>query len=152
LPPGPFKRKIRVMTSVEGLEELVIPVQGTVTSEISVLGPGWSSATGVLRVGRLGKSKTVRKLFIKVGGLHADDVQFELAEVQPEFVIVRFGDKTSPPDSRVAVIPIEIEIPQGSPPCNYFGPKKDKLGRIRLKTTHPTVKELDIYLQFLISG
>ncbi len=152
LPPGPFKRRIRVKTNVEGMEEIVIPVTGKVSSEISVFGPGWIDSAGVLRLGTVGDAKTVRRLWIKVGGLHPDEIRFEVAEVQPEFVIVRLGERTTPPGSRVAVIPIEIEIPEGSPPCNYLGPKMEKLGRIRLTTNHPTVKELDIYLRFLISG
>lgn len=152
LPPGPFKRRIRVKTNVEGMEEIVIPVAGTVSSEMSILGRGWSPEAGVLRLGTVGKAKTVRKLLVKVGGLHPDEIRFEVAEVQPEFVIVRLGERTSPPGSRVAVVPIEIEIPEGSPPCNYLGPDLEKLGRIRLTTNHPTVQELDIYLRFLISG
>ncbi len=152
LPPGRFKRRIRVNTNVEGMEEIVIPVAGKVSSEISISGPGWIDSAGVLRLGTVGDAKTVRKLWVKVGGLHTDEIRFEVAEVQPEFVIVRLGERTTPPGSRVAVIPIEIEIPEGSPPCNYLGPMLEKLGRIRLTTNHPTVKELDIYLRFLISG
>ena len=150
LPPGPFQRRIRVKTSLEGVEELVVPVEGTITSEISIYGQGWSSARGVLRLGALGKEKTVRQLLVRVGGFHPEEVEFEVAEIEPEFVNVRVGERTSPPGSRVAVTPIEIEIPEGSPPGNYLGPKK--VGHIRVKTTHATVTELDIKLEFLIGG
>ena len=150
LPPGPFTRKIRVMTNVEGLEELAIPVQGTISSEISVFGPGWSSASGILRLGTLEKSKTVRRLLIRVGGPHPGEVKLEVAEVQPEFVKVRLEEKTGPAGSRIAVTPIEIEIPEGSPAGNYRGPTR--LGHVRLKVTNATVPELDIKLEFLIGG
>lgn len=150
LPPGPFKRKIRVMTNVEGLEELTIPVEGTITSEISIFGSGWSAERGVLRFGTLEKAKAVRRLLVRVGGPHPENVQFEVAEVQPEFVQVRLAEKTSPPGSSAAVTPVEIEIPEGSPPGNYRGPKK--LGHVRLRVTNATVKELDIKLEFLIGG
>ena len=150
LPPGPFKRKIRVMTNVEGLEELTIPVEGTISSEISIFGAGWSAERGVLRFGTLGNAKAVRKLLVRVGGPHPENVQFEVAEVQPEFVQVRIAEKTSSPGSSVAVTPVEIEIPEGSPPGNYRGPKK--LGHVRLRVTNATVKKLDIKLEFLIGG
>ncbi len=145
LPPGPFQRKIRVKTDIKGFEEIVIPVKGTISSEISIFGPGWNSASRILRFGTIERDKAARKLFVKVGGLHPDEVQFEVAEIQPEFVIVRLGEKVSP-----AVTPIEIEIPKGSPPGNYLGPKRH--GRVRLKTNHAIVTELDINLEFLIGG
>lgn len=150
LPPGPFKRRIRVMTNVEGLEELSIPVEGMISSEISVFGSGWSPTRGVLRFGTLGKAKATRRLLVNVGGLNPEKVQFEVADVQPEFVKVRLGEKTSSPSSRIAVTPIEIEIPEGSPPGNYRDPKR--LGHVRLKVTNATVSELVIKLEFLIGG
>ena len=152
LPVGPFMRRIRLLTNVDDLKELSLPVQGTISSEIAILGAGWNADKGMLRLGTLDGSKTVRRLLLRVGGLQPDQVQFEVAEVHPEFVIVRLGERSSPPGSRVAVTPLEIEIPEGSPPCNFLGPKLEKLGRIRLKTTHATVKDLEIHLQFLIRG
>lgn len=152
LPLGPFNRRIRLLTNVDDPKELSLPVQGTISSEIAILGPGWNADQGMLRLGTLEGAKTVRRLLVKVGGLQPDEVQFEVAEVHPEFVIVRLGERSSPPGSRVAVTPLEIEIPEGSPPCNFLGPKLEKLGRIRLKTTHATVKDLEIHLQFLIRG
>lgn len=150
LPLGPFQRRIRVKTSLEGVDEIVIPVEGTITSEVSIYGREWSSVRGAVRLGMLGKDKTVRQLLVKVGGLHPEEVKFEVAEVEPEYVKVRIGEQNSPAGSPVAVTPIEIEIPEGSPPGNFLGPTKT--GRIRLKTTHATVTELDIKLEFLIGG
>lgn len=150
LPPGPFKRRIRVMTNIEGLEELSIPVEGMISSEISIFGSGWSSKRGVLRFGTLGKEKATRRLLINVGGLNPQDVELEVADVKPEFVKVRLEEKTSPPTSRIAVTPIDIEIPEGSPPGNYRDPKR--YGHIRLKVTNASVSELVIKLEFLIGG
>ncbi len=150
LPPGPFQRRIRVKTSLKGVEELTIPVEGTVTSEVSIFGRGWNSTLGILRLGTLGKGKTVRDLLVRVGGLHPEEVKFEVAKVEPEYVNVRIGEQTSPPGSPVAVTPIQIEIPEGSPPGNFLGP--NKLGLVQLKTNHAIVKELIIKLEFLIGG
>ncbi|MHB8899181.1 MAG: DUF1573 domain-containing protein [Thermoguttaceae bacterium] len=150
LPPGPFHRRIRVKTSLKGVEELAIPVEGTITSEISIYGSGWSSSRGTLRLGTLAEGKALRQLLVKVSGLNPEEVKFEVGKVEPEFVKVRIGERTSLPGSQVAVTPIDIEIPEGSPPGNYLGPKK--IGLIQLKTTHATVKELEIKLEFLIGG
>lgn len=150
LPPGPFQRRILVKTNVQGAEELSIPVKGVISSEISIYGSDWSASRGILQLGRLKNGKTIRQLVVKVGGLHPEDVKFEVEEVEPEFVKVRIGKQTSLPGGRVAATPIEIEIPEGSPPGNYLGPQR--LGHIRIKTTHATVKELDIKLEFLIGG
>ncbi len=149
LPPGPFQRRIRVKTSLPGVEELFIPVEGTVISEITLYGPGWSSSRGVLRLGAV-KDKAVRRLLARVEGLHPDQVKFEVAEVEPSFVKVRIGEQTTPPGSRVADTSIEIEIPEGSPPGNYLGPQKT--GRVHLKTNHARVTDLEIKLEFLIGG
>jgi hypothetical protein len=151
LPLGPFRGKIRVMTNIEGFEEIVVPVRATITSEISVLGADWHAESAILQVGAIESTEPVRKkLFLKVGGLDPAQVQFEVGEVYPGFVKVRIGERTSSPGRPVAVTPIEIEFPEGSPPGNHLGPKN--LGRIRLKTTHAEVKELDINLRFLIRG
>lgn len=152
LPLGPFRKKIHLDTNLEDHGKLVIPVEGVVSSDISIFGPGWSSESGVLRLGRLDRTGASRKLLLKVGGHHPEKVEFEIAEVRPDFVQVRLEDQSEPIGSGAAVTPLEIEIPAGSPPCNYFGPKREKLGLIRLETTHPTVKELNIYVRFLISG
>ena len=150
LPPGPFETKIRVKTNVEGLKELFIPVDANIYSEISVFGPGWSSKRGVLRFGTLGKAKASRRLLLRVGGAQPEKVKFEVADVHPDYVKVRLDEKTSPPGSRVAVTPIEIEIPEGSPPGNFRDPRRH--GHVRLKVANATVPELDIRLEYIIGG
>ena len=104
----------------------------------------------MLRFGTLGKDKASRRLLLRVGGAQPENVQFEVAEVYPEYVKVRLQEKTSPPGSRVAVTPIEIEIPEGSPPGNFRDPRR--YGHVRLKVSNATVSELDIKLEFLIEG
>ncbi len=151
LPLGPFRGTIRLKTDASDLPEVTMPVKGTVVSEITVLGSDWVDTAAVLRLGTLTAEQSIRKtLFIKVGGSRPEEVEFEVAEVSPSFLQVRLGERTSPSGGHAAITPIEIEIPAGSPPCNHLGPKRDSMGKIRLKTTHPTAKELDIYVQFLV--
>ncbi|MDD4267668.1 MAG: DUF1573 domain-containing protein [Pirellulaceae bacterium] len=151
LPLGPFRGTIRLKADASDLPEVTMPVKGTVVSEITVVGTDWIDTAAVLRLGTLTAEQSIRKtLFIKVGGSRPEEVEFEVAEVSPDLIQVRLGERTSPSGGHAAITPIEIEIPVGSPPCNHLGPKRDSMGKIRLKTTHPTAKDLDIYVQFLV--
>jgi len=153
LPLGPFRRTITLSTNVEGLKEIGVSVKGTVASEVTISGPGWNSEYSYLAIGSLRSGQGATKpLFLTLDGIAPDEATVEVAKLDPEFLEVRLGEKRGTASGRVTVIPITIEIPKDSPGCNYFGPKRDDLGHIQLKTNHATAKELDIYVRFLVGG
>ena len=60
--------------------EIDLPLFGTV-GEVSLVGPGWSSETGVLDIGVVdGRSVTQRKLIVLARGSNAKEMKFKVVE------------------------------------------------------------------------
>ena len=153
LPLGAFRQKIRLQTNSEEAPTIEIPISGMINSEISIVGSGWDSETGVLRWGSVsGRAGDQRTLIINAGGPHHKEVNFKLIEKVPDLLEVKLGQTTQLENGRVAITPLTIQIPQGSPPANYLGSEGGGYGRITLQTNHPKAPELRVFLHFAIEG
>jgi hypothetical protein len=157
LPVGAFRQTIVLKTNYPESPTVTLPVQGTVGSEISIVGKGWSEQTGVLSLGRIRSQEgATRQLFIRAGGADNTEVTYKLIEIYPDLLRVEVG-KTLVEGGKVALTPLIIEIPKGSRPADHMGMAEEKLGRIVLETTHPTAKQstakqLRLLVRFAVEG
>jgi hypothetical protein len=46
--------------------------------------------------------------------------------------------------------PLDVEVLKGSPITNRLGTKQGKAGKIVLGTTHPTAKEVQLFVRFAL--
>ncbi len=156
LPLGRFQQRIVFSTNLTAAAEIDLPLFGSV-GEVSLVGPGWSSETGVLDIGTVdGRSITQRKLIVLARGPNAKNMKFNVASVEPDFLQVKLG-KTTLLDTGISETELLIELPESKTfgkkvPANYMGGENGKLGEILLETIHPQVYSLRIRVRFRVEG
>ena len=124
--------------------------------EVSLVGPGWSSETGVLDIGPVDdRSITQRKLVVLVQGPHAREMKFKITSVEPDFLKVTLGKTTVADTGTLSQTELLLEIPAGKTlgkkvAVNYMGGENGKFGEILLETTRPRVYSLRIRVRFVV--
>ena len=156
LPLGSFRQTITLHTNLTVAPEVEIPLFGSV-GEVSLIGPGWNSESGVLDLGVVGGgSFAPRKLIVLARGAKAKEMKFKVARVEPSFLKVNLG-KTTVADTGTLLTELLIEIPvdeilKSKTPANYMGGGNGKLGEILLETTQPQVHAVRIRVRFAVLG
>jgi hypothetical protein len=150
LPGGRFDQWLSLRTNLPEAEKLDIPVIGRVVGDINVYGAGWNEEQGALLLGQV-KSDTGRKAKVNVvvRGPDAAGVTFEVQSVDPPELKVTIG---APKQLKATLlhVPVEIEVPAGTRPMARLDTAQGDEGRIVLKTTHPTIKELVMGIRFAV--
>jgi hypothetical protein len=148
LSPGPFRQTIRIKTDVTPIE---ISVRGTVATGMSIAGRGWNDELGLLAIGSFSSREGFERTYrIVVGGPYRKEVRITGVKAEPDLLHVTLGQ---PVDKGATVeTPITIRIPRGSPPANFLGSERAKLGVIALETSHPHVPTWKIPVQFAIEN
>ncbi len=159
LPVGPVRQTIRliVRTSEEkGAHTILVPIEGTVDSDISLVGRGWNASTGRLYVGEVRSgSGAKRELYLMLRGPHRNDTTIQPVLVAPEWLKVSLGEPREltsggSAGGGVTQIPLEIEIPPGMPTVNHLGSGQGKVAQVVLETTNPDVRQIRMDVQFII--
>jgi hypothetical protein len=151
LPLGPIRQKILLETNLEDEEPLELPVQGTVTSDISVIGPNWNATAGTLRFGLVESSRGAsRTIKLVTRGPHRGDIEFELESKTPEYLEVEIGERTEFSGGAFTQVPVTVRVPKNILPVNHSGTRLGKLAEVRLKTNHPEVPQVRIQVQFVV--
>lgn len=151
LPVGPLKQQLEIMTDAAGSSLVVLPITGRIVSEISVFGPGWDAARGVLALGTIKSDKPHRhELSVFIRGEHADQVSLEMIKVDPDVLHVSFGEKQTIKEGAVVKIPLIIEIPAGARSINRLGSDQSQMGEILLQTNHAQAKQLRLFVHFAV--
>lgn len=154
LPPGPFRQTIRLTLEMgQSVEptELEVSIEGTVASDLTIVGHGWRADTGVLTIGSVDGAKgATRRLTVLVRGDAREQVELEPMEVDPPWLRVAAG-KSSKLNDSVNQIPLTVEIPPGRPPAIYMGTDQGDYARIVLGVKNqPDVKHIRMRVKFVI--
>jgi len=153
LPQGPFLQRIVLQTNLGSPAELTLPVQGTVGSDIAIVGHGWDTESGTLNLGAVRSSAGRQaRLILVVRGPHRKEVKFKPITAVPGLLKVRLGATSEINNGAVVQTPLIIDIPPGSPPANHLGSQQGQLGEIVIETTHPQVHKLRILVRFAVEG
>ena len=156
LPLGPFRQTIRLAVETgQGGDKtpLEVPIEGTVVSDLSIVGAGWNSGNGVLTIGNVtGDKGAKRNLTLLVRGEARKNVVVEPIKLDPPWLHVALGEPTELNES-VTQIPLSVEIPAGRPPAIYLGTDQGKFAQIILGVkNHPDVKEIRMHVKFIIGN
>ena len=153
LPLGRFMETITLETNVNAMATFEIPVQGTIGSEISIVGPRWSQDNSVVNLGVVDPAVGAKQtLLIRVGGVNREEVKFKLAKTVPDLLEAELGEPTKSPDGRMVVTKLTIRVPKGSRPAAYMGPSRKDLGCVSIETTSPGSPDLNVYVRFAVGG
>jgi len=157
LPLGRFQQRIQLITNVETVAKIDLPVFGSV-GEVTLVGPGWNSDSGVLDIGTVdGQSAMQRNLILLARGANAKEMKYKVARVEPSFLKVKLGETTVTSTGDVSQTELSIEIPESKSleknvSVNYLGGEHGKLGEILLETIGPQVHSLRVRVRFAVVG
>jgi hypothetical protein len=148
-PQGPIHQKLILQTNSPSSPTLSI--EGTIGSEIAVVGRGWDPDKGILNLGEVPRRTGLqRQLLLVVRGPLRKEVVFKPQPTSPSMLKVSIGKRTEINNGAVVQIPLTVEVPPGSPPANHLGSEQGCLGEINLETTHPHVPTLRILVRFAV--
>jgi hypothetical protein len=150
LPLGIFNQRLKLRTSLQDAEELEIPVVGRVVGDISVHGADWDDRVFAVRLGPVKSAHGKRAaLNLVVRGPAAAETEFQVAATDPPEMIARLGEPRRLRDDLVHV-PLEVEVPPGTPPMARLGTEQGDEGRVLLDTTHPAMPKLELGVRFTV--
>ena len=158
LPQGAFKQTIMLTTNNPNRKELAIPIEGSVGTEISIVGPGWDSEHEVLYLGTVKSQEGLSdRLLLVVRGPYRKEVRFKSTEPPPVPLKITLGEMTEINNGQVTQTPLLIEIPKGSPQASHLGHVQengegvsDDTAAIQLETTHPEIPQFRIPVRFAV--
>ncbi len=111
LPLGPIRQTIRLtIDSGEGTATtpMVVPIQGSIVSDISIIGSKFQAEFGLLSIGIVKSAEgTTRKLTVLVRGEHRQAVRFDAQKVVPSWLKVSIGE---PEELNAAVTQFPLTI------------------------------------------
>jgi hypothetical protein len=147
LPQGDFDATISVTTN-QSSEPLTVKVIGNIATDILLMGPNVMRERSLVGLGAVsqkdGKKQTI---FLIVKGPNREDTKVEIDSVEPA---VDFSAKLGEPirDSAKTIrYPIAIEVPPGAAPVTRG---EGNYAKIRVRTTHPEIKEMEIKVRYVV--
>jgi hypothetical protein len=145
LPIGPLRRTLTVTFGMPDEVTVSLPIQGNVSGDLALAGPGWDSARQTLVLGAVsGRNGFKRKLFLTAKGPHRDLVRPVVREVVPESLLVTVGEGAAVGSGNALRFPMDLEVRPGSRPVNHLCSDQGPAGRIVLDTGHPDAPTLSI--------
>ena len=151
LPLGPFEQRILLNTNLPDGAQMSIPVGGRVVSDISVMGRNWLDDYARLVIGEVESAKGAEDhVSLVVRGPHRGEMEFSVAEIDPELLEVELGDPVERGNS--IQVPVTVRIPAGHSPIARSGGTVSPYGKILIKATHPNPElKLDEQIRINVS-
>jgi hypothetical protein len=152
LPLGAFSQTIRFALQLNGQSfEHLVPIEGTIVSDLTIVGPGWKENPGVLTLGTVQADQGLRRdLTVLVRGKLREQLQIEPLRVEPSILRVSLSERKQL-NENVDQIPLTVEITPGASPAIHIGTKQWPFGEIVLGVkNHPNLKEIRIRVKFTI--
>jgi len=151
LPIGSLRETVRMVVRIPEEITAEVPVEGSVTGDLSFAGREWDSSRQFLFLGtvssRIGMKTT---LFLTARGSRREQVKPVVLDVVPPALAVTVGAGEPIGTGAVVRIPLEIAVPPGSLPANHLGSEQAPAGRIVLDTGLPDAVPLTIPVRVVI--
>ena len=153
LPVGPLEQNLTIVARAGEEVTIDLPVSGRVTGDISLMGGStFTPDKNLLSLGRfLAGEGATAKLHMMVKGEHREDVRLTVGESVPaKFLSATIGERRAIRDGEAYLYPVVVEISKDTPAMNRLGGVGTEVGKIMLHTTHPTAKEVTLYVRFAV--
>jgi hypothetical protein len=151
LPLGTFRQKIDLKLNLEGAPVVSLPVEGSVVSDILVIGRGWDDDHSLLTFGTVSAREGAKaQLYVLANGPNRKQVHLKVREISPDSLKVKLGEPTEIAGSDQLKIPLTVEIPPGARASVHLGGSEGALGEIMLDTGRSDVATMKIRVRFAI--
>lgn len=151
-PIGPIKQVLMISARMgDKTSEAELMIHGSIVSDIVLIGGSdFVKDTNLLRLRSISSAVGhTTALRIRVRGPHRDEVKLTVGTIDPaEALTATIGEPTILKNGYL--YPLEITIPKGSPSMNRLGSQQGKVGLINIETTHPSAKQVPIYVSFAV--
>ena len=147
---GPFHGWLTLETNLPQAKTLMVPIHGTVIGPVSIYGPRWNGAQGLLNIGPvLQMEGKVVHMHLTVNGPTAKSTEFQVASVDPPELKVSLGEPQMLGEE-LSRIPLAIEIPPYTKTMVRMGEPTSSDAIIVLKSNHPLAKEVKMRVHFAV--
>lgn len=148
LPVGSFSQELKIQTNLEAEEEVSVPITGEIGGAINIFGTDWERDHRYLNVGNISQSQGDKHtVYVLMHG--AEDIELGPPEVNEDVLKVRYGETQALKGGALLKVPVEIEIPPGSPLVNHMGGKA-KLAEIIIPTNKSTLGRVKLLIKFAV--
>ncbi|MEO8498152.1 MAG: DUF1573 domain-containing protein [Planctomycetota bacterium] len=153
LPVGPLEQNFTIVARAGEEVTISLPVSGRVTGDLSLIGGSTFTADkSLLSLGRIlvGEGASA-KLHMMVKGNHRADVRLTVGECDPVgYLSATVGEPKAIQDGKAYLHPVTVELDKSAPTMNRLGGVGASVGKIIIHTTHPTAKEVTLYVRFAV--
>jgi hypothetical protein len=147
LPQGDFEETLTIPTN-QSSEPLTVKVIGNIASDILLMGPNVYREKSLVDLKAIsqatGKKHTI---YLIVKGPHREETNVTIDSIEPKKDFSATLGEPIHDTAKTKRYPITIEIPPGAAPGTYGD---GSYGHIRLKTTHPEIKDIDIRVRYVV--
>lgn len=151
LPPGPLQQTLFFQTNISGAPKVPLRIEGQISGDIALVGPGWDADRGILNLGTVSsRVGAERRLWLVVRGPARKEIAFKPAKISPAAIHISLGKRQEINQGTVTQIPLTLRIPPGSPTVNCLGVEQGGLGEINLETNHPQIPVFRILVRLAI--
>lgn len=148
LPVGSFSQTLKLQTNVQDEEETSIAVSGEIGGAVNIFGKDWERELRYLNVGNVRQSEGDKHtVYVLLHGL--EGVDLGPPEVNEEVLKVKYGEIKEMKGGALLKVPVDIEVPPGSPLVNHMGGKA-KLAEIIIPTNKSELGRVKLLVRFAV--
>ena len=154
LPMGSFQEKFLIRTNSAGEPNVEFIVRGQVFSgTIALAGTGFNKDTGVVMLGKTNSGQRLAKnVTVTFSGSSATQANLKIKEIRPDWLNVSLAEprELGAESSRRRFYSLTVEVPVGSPVCNYIKADEENVAMVVLETGLTETPTLKIPVQFAV--
>jgi hypothetical protein len=141
--PQSVTENVVIETSLKDHPKFELPVTGTRTGAITIIGPNWFAGGPLIDMGKIPTSKGKEFRLTLMVAPADEEMKFTDVSVDPNFVQVRLKPEQTGKELARERYTMFLNVPAGSPLGIWTASRP---GKLTIKTNHPQVQELEINL------
>ncbi|HEV3342497.1 MAG TPA: DUF1573 domain-containing protein [Pirellulales bacterium] len=154
LPVGSIGQTLQLTTNVKEDPELSIPIHGEVIGAVTISHKDWDRDLKFLRIGPVRQSAGAKPAPVNliIRGTDLTGLKLEPPETSdPVSLKVTYGEVVELKPGTVVRVPVQIEIPPGTPLVNHMGGTNDgKMAAILIPTNKPALGRVKLSVRFAV--
>jgi Protein of unknown function (DUF1573) len=152
MPMGPFREELTLRLQGAKPRVIGIPVEGRITSDVSIFGGGYNEEKGILELGVIPQGDgTTRRLRIMVKGDHRESFTVNQVQTEPsDTLVATIKEDTASQNPKIRTYLLDIEVKKEAKPMSLMGIQGRRAGKVTITTNHPVAKVLNIEVRFAV--